>query len=155
MLADMDFLRIAVCTLYRPPTRRASTRLSRLLPQIPLDRSPACRNLLFSQIRDHRETEGKKDHASERGSMSNLSHQLRGYRLTTAEILYRLPDHPVMLQSFIWQEMDLAPKFPALQKFLHFWETNLDGKLYSVRVASARLINDSDLKLVGREFALH
>ncbi len=87
--------------------------------------------------------------------MSSLQQQLRGYRLTTAEILYRLPDHPVMLQSFIWQDLDLAPKFPMLKKFLHFWETNLDGKLYSVRVASRQLIGDTELKLVGRELSLH
>ena len=87
--------------------------------------------------------------------MSHLHEQLRGYRLTTAEILYRLPDHPVMLQSFIWQDLDLAPKFPKLKKFLHFWETNLDGKLYSVRVASRQLIAQTELKLVGREFSLH
>ena len=91
----------------------------------------------------------------ERGLMSTLQQQLRGYRLTTAEILYRLPDHPVMLQSFIWQDLDLAPKFPVLKKFLYFWETNLDGKLYSVRVASRQLIAQSELKLVGREFSLH
>jgi len=87
--------------------------------------------------------------------MSNLQQQLRGYRLTTAEILYRLPDHPVMLQSFIWQDLDLAPKFPQLKKFLYFWETNLDGKLYSVRVASRQLIAEQELKLVGREISLH
>jgi uncharacterized protein Usg len=29
---------------------------------------------------------------------------LKGYSLTTAEILYRLPDHPALLQSFIWQD---------------------------------------------------
>ena len=34
--------------------------------------------------------------------------QLRGYRLTTAEIIYHLPDHPALLQSFIWQDLDLA-----------------------------------------------
>src|SRR5215472_5250181 len=60
--------------------------------------------------------------------MSNLSIQLRGYRLTTAEIVYRLPDHPTMLQSFIWQDLDLAPRFPRLNKFLQFWETSLDGR---------------------------
>lgn len=87
--------------------------------------------------------------------MSNLSVQLRGYRLTTAEILYRLPDHPAMLQSFIWQDLDLAPRFPKLSKFLRFWETSLDGKLYSVRVASCGMISASELALVGREFALH
>ena len=35
--------------------------------------------------------------------------QLEGYGLTTATILYRLPDHPSFLQSYIWQEYDLAP----------------------------------------------
>lgn len=71
----------------------------------------------------------------------SLAQQLRDYRLTTAEILYHLPDHPAVLQSFIWQELDLAPKFPRLQKFLDFWTTSLDGKLHSVRVGSATLIS--------------
>jgi uncharacterized protein Usg len=87
--------------------------------------------------------------------MSTLEARLRGYRLTTAEILYRLPDHPVMLQSFIWQDLDIAPRFPVLNKFLHFWETSIEGKLFSVRVASRGLISDAELKLVGGEFALH
>jgi uncharacterized protein Usg len=70
----------------------------------------------------------------------SLALQMRDYRLTTAEILYHLPDHPAVLQSFVWQELDLAPKFPRLHKFLDFWSTNLDGKLHSVRVGSATLI---------------
>lgn len=86
--------------------------------------------------------------------MSSLELRLRGYRLTTAEILYRLPDYPAMLQSFIWQDFDVAPKFPALNKFLHFWETSLDGKLYKVRVASRALIADAELNLVKGEFHL-
>ena len=86
--------------------------------------------------------------------MSSLELRLRGYRLTTAEILYRMPDHPSMLQTFLWQDFDVAPKFPALNKFLHFWETNLDGKLYKVRVASRALIADAELNLVNGEFRL-
>ena len=41
--------------------------------------------------------------------------QLAGFSLTTAEILYRLPDHPSLLQSFIWQDYDVHPRFPRLQ----------------------------------------
>ncbi len=85
--------------------------------------------------------------------MSSLELRLRGYRLTTAEILYRLPDHPSMLQSYIWQDLDIAPKFPVLNKFLHFWETSLDGKLYKVTVASRALIEDAEVKLT-KEFRL-
>jgi len=69
-----------------------------------------------------------------------LALQLKDYRLTTAEILYHLPDHPTLLQTYIWQALDLAPRFPELHKFLQFWETNLDGKLHSVRVASCDII---------------
>ncbi|HYU11184.1 MAG TPA: Usg family protein, partial [Stellaceae bacterium] len=58
--------------------------------------------------------------------------QLRGYRLTTAEIVYHLPDHPALLQSFIWQKFDLAPDYPELQRFLEFWSRNIEGKLHSV-----------------------
>jgi uncharacterized protein Usg len=72
--------------------------------------------------------------------MSALALQLRNYRLTTAEILYHLPDHPDLLQTFVWQDLDLAPGFPVLRKFLDFWDRNLDGKLHSVRVAHATLI---------------
>ena len=87
--------------------------------------------------------------------MSNLEAQLRGYRLTTAEILYRLPDHPVMLQAFIWQDLDIAPRFPVLNKFLRFWQDSIEGKLFQVRVAARGLISDAELSLVGDEYALH
>jgi uncharacterized protein Usg len=81
--------------------------------------------------------------------------QLRGYSLTTAEILYHMPDHPAVLQTYIWQELDLAPKFPILGRFLHFWQENLEGKLHSVRVAARGLISPTELKYTGAEFTLH
>jgi uncharacterized protein Usg len=73
--------------------------------------------------------------------MSSLALQLRAYRLTTAEILYHLPDHPDLLQSYVWQDLDLAPSFPVLRKFLDFWSHNLEGKLHSVRVGHAVVIS--------------
>jgi uncharacterized protein Usg len=87
--------------------------------------------------------------------MQELQLRLRGYNLTTAEILYHLPDHPAVLQTFIWQELDLAPKFPILNRFLHFWEQNLEGKLHSVRVAARGLFSPTELKHIGAEFTLH
>jgi uncharacterized protein Usg len=71
---------------------------------------------------------------------SGLALQLNDYRLTTAQILYHMPDHPGLLQTFVWQDYDLAPKYPSLRRFLDFWTNNLDGKLHSVQVASAALI---------------
>lgn len=80
---------------------------------------------------------------------------LKGYSLTTAEILYRLPDHPSLLQTFVWQDYDLHPKFPKLLGFLEFWETKLDGKLFKVRVAHSKLIKPSEINLVDGQFRLN
>jgi uncharacterized protein Usg len=87
--------------------------------------------------------------------MSDFALQLRSYRLTTAEILYHLPDHPGLLQSFIWQHLDQAPDFPVLHRFLDFWTRNLDGKLHSVKVASAGIIAPGDIRIAEGEFRLH
>ena len=85
----------------------------------------------------------------------NFIRQLSGYGLTTAEILYHFPDHPHVLQTFIWQQYDLAPAFPDLKKFLAFWQEKLDGPLHSVRVAHERLIKPSEFKIVDGYFTLH
>lgn len=81
--------------------------------------------------------------------------QLAGFSLTTAEILYRLPDHPSLLQSFIWQEYDVHPRFPRLKGFLDFWSANLEGKLYRVTVAHKKLISPAEWRLIGDEFRVH
>jgi uncharacterized protein Usg len=80
---------------------------------------------------------------------------LQGYSLTTAEIIYRMPDHPSLLQSYIWQEYDLHPRFPKLKAFLDFWSASLDGKLFKIRVAHSGLIKPAEIKLVGTELRLH
>jgi uncharacterized protein Usg len=86
---------------------------------------------------------------------SDLARQLQGYRLTTAEILYRMPDFPDLLQSFIWQNLDLAPRFPVLKRFLDFWDGNIEGKLHSVKVAQVGLVSPAELRLAKGEFTLH
>jgi uncharacterized protein Usg len=74
---------------------------------------------------------------------SALQQQLDGYRLATAEIVYRLPDHPAILQTFVWQHFDIAPDFPELRKFLDFWRRNIEGRLHTVRVTRQKLITAS------------
>jgi uncharacterized protein Usg len=81
--------------------------------------------------------------------------QLAGYGLTTAKILYRLPDHPVILQTYIWQDYDLHPRFPELRKFLDFWAARLDGKLHSVTVAHCDLIKPAEIRMLRHELSLH
>lgn len=84
-----------------------------------------------------------------------LNNQLAGYRLTTAEILYHMPDYPGLLQSFIWQKLDLAPKYPVLCRFLDFWQRELDGSLHSVRIAQKGVVSAAEIRIVGDELRLH
>ncbi len=86
--------------------------------------------------------------------MGDLERQLLGYRLTTAEIVYHLPDHPNLLQTFVWQTYDMAPRFPVLRRFVDFWQSSVDGKLHSIRVASTELIKPAELRMVGHELVL-
>ena len=81
--------------------------------------------------------------------------QLDGWSLATAEITYRMPDARNLLQTYLWQDYDLAPKFPKLRDFLAFWERELDGPLHSVRLCHARLIGPREVRFVGREITLH
>ncbi len=81
--------------------------------------------------------------------------QLEGYGLTTAHILYRRPDHPWLLQSYVWQEYDQCPVFPELQGFLRFWRKSLEGILHSVTVAHSGLIRPAEIKAINGEFRLH
>lgn len=80
---------------------------------------------------------------------------LQNTQMIVADILYHMPDRPAILQTFIWQNMDLVPEYPALRRFLNFWDKNLDGKLHSVQVAGKQLIKPSELRHAMAEFSLN
>lgn len=81
--------------------------------------------------------------------------QLAGYGLTTAEILYRRPDRHWLLQTYVWQDYDLCPDFPALRDFLAFWEKSIEGPLFSVTVAHSQLVKPAEFRAVNGEYRLH
>src|SRR5581483_11256022 len=85
----------------------------------------------------------------------DFKRQLEGYGLTTASILYGMPDHPSVLQTYVWQAYDLAPRFPALIRFLEFWKRELEGPLHSVSVAHQPLIRPAEIRTVNSELRLH
>jgi uncharacterized protein Usg len=85
----------------------------------------------------------------------DFERQLEGYGLTTAEIHYRLPDHPSLLQLYLWQDYDLAPEFPILRRFLDHWRAELEGALHSVRVAHRRLIKPTEWRAVDGIIHIH
>lgn len=83
--------------------------------------------------------------------MADLIRQMDNYRLTTARILYHMPDHIHLLQEYIWQEYDLAPRYPVLRNFLDFWTREIDGKLHSVYIAEKSIITPGDCRFADWE----
>ena len=86
---------------------------------------------------------------------SDFRKQMQGFGLTTANIFYRMPDHPAVLQSYVWQQHDMHPHFPELRRFLDFWTRELDGALHSVIVAHCGLIKPAEFRTRDGEFLLN
>lgn len=80
---------------------------------------------------------------------------LKGYGLTTAELFYRMPDFQNVLNTFVWQEYDLAPDHPRLFEFIDFWREKIDGPLHSVRFTHRKMMSAGEWQNVTGEFTLH
>ncbi len=82
------------------------------------------------------------------GNQEELKLRLGGWRLATAEVLYYMPDHPVLLQSFVWQTLDLAPAYPRIHRFLEFWRREIEAVIHSVQLASGETLAPAALRKV-------
>jgi uncharacterized protein Usg len=78
--------------------------------------------------------------------------QLAGFSLTTAEISTACQIIPRCSEL---SGRSTSSRFPRLRTFLDFWTHNLEGKLFSVKVAHKKLITPAELRLVGDEFRVH
>lgn len=85
----------------------------------------------------------------------DFERQLQGYGLTTAQILYRMPDFRNLVQEYLWQDYDLSPDYPELRKFLDYWRKNLDGPVLSVTITHAKVIKPTEFKAPGHLFLLN
>jgi uncharacterized protein Usg len=101
-----------------------------------------------------RVSEHSHDRTEDAMVSKDFRRQLEGYGLTTAEIMYWRPDRRWLLQTYVWQEYDICPNFPALNKFLDFWVKSLDGPLHSVKVAHAKLIKPAEIRAIDGEFRM-
>jgi uncharacterized protein Usg len=79
---------------------------------------------------------------------ADFARQVEGYGLSTVQIHYFMPDHPSLLQMFVMQQYDIAPRFPELDKFLDYWRREIEAVLHSVQVAHKHLIGPAEWRAV-------
>ena len=95
------------------------------------------------------------DQLRERSPVEDIPEESQDYRLTTAEILYQIPEYPDLLQSYLWQSLDRIPDFPKLNEFLCSWEKSVEGKLHSVRIGYVGIIQPEEWRLAESMTATH
>ena len=81
--------------------------------------------------------------------------QLKGGRLTTAEVLYYMPDHPKLLQSFMWQTLDVAPEYPRVHSFLDYWRKEIQAVIHSVRLSTVGIVTPAKVRFADMVGTLH
>jgi uncharacterized protein Usg len=64
--------------------------------------------------------------------------RLKNYSLVTVNILYYMPDHQSLVQEFLWQTLDLKPKYPRVKEFLYFWDKEIEACIKEIQ------LNDSN-----------
>jgi uncharacterized protein Usg len=60
-----------------------------------------------------------------------------------------------LLQTYVWQDYDMFPNFPARTDLLAFWGAKLKGPLFAITVAHSKLIKPAELRAVDGVFRLH
>lgn len=85
----------------------------------------------------------------------DFSSRLRGGGLLTTEIVYFLPDHKSLLQSFVWQTIDTAPAFPRLQAFLDHWRRDIEAVIHQIRVAHSDWLGPAELRAIDGRWVLN
>ena len=97
----------------------------------------------------------REQQTGESPKMSETELLLKGYGLTTAEFFYRMPDYRNVLNTFVWQDYDLAPDHPKLFAFIDYWKAEIEGPLHSVRFTHRNLVAPGEWRNVTGEFTVH
>ena len=66
---------------------------------------------------------------------------IRRKTLVTLNIFYWMPNYENILQQFIWQTMDVKPKYPRVHKFLDYWHNNIDAVVSEVVICDSEREN--------------
>ena len=57
--------------------------------------------------------------------------------LVTLNVYYWMPDYENILQQFIWQTIDVKPKYPRIHKFLDYWHNNIDAIVNEIQICES------------------
>lgn len=66
---------------------------------------------------------------------------VRNKVLVSLRVFYYMPDYRDLIQEFMWQTMDIKPKYPRVNKFLNYWKENIEAVIAEVEMIETEKIS--------------
>jgi len=61
--------------------------------------------------------------------------------LVSLRVYYYMPDYRDLIQEFMWQTMDIKPKYPRVNKFLNYWKENIEAVIADIEMIETEKIS--------------
>ena len=74
------------------------------------------------------------------------------WELTTILVYYWIPDYQHILNLFSFQDDDVPPEYPRMQRFVKYWEENIEARIKEIQIGS---VNQSDIRRVDKYFHIN
>ncbi|MGA1047163.1 MAG: hypothetical protein ACO3UU_04080 [Minisyncoccia bacterium] len=66
---------------------------------------------------------------------------VRNKVLVSLRVFYYMPDYRDIIQEFMWQTMDIKPKYPRVNKFLNYWKENIEAVIADIEMIETEKIS--------------
>ena len=66
---------------------------------------------------------------------------VRNKVLVSLRVYYYMPDYRDLIQEFMWQTMDIKPKYPRVNKFLNYWKENIEAVIADIEMIEIEKIS--------------
>jgi uncharacterized protein Usg len=74
------------------------------------------------------------------------------WELTTIHVYYWMPDYLHILNLFSFQDDDVPPEYPRMQRFVKYWEENLEARIKEIQIGST---DQSEIRLIDKYFHIN
>ncbi len=78
--------------------------------------------------------------------------KINKWELTTIQVFYWMPDYEHILNLFMFQDDDCPPEYPRMQRFVKYWEENIEAKIKEIQIGS---VNQSNIRKVDKYFYIN
>ena len=78
-----------------------------------------------------------------------MAYIIKKWTKASVQVVYYIPDYLHLVNEFIWQTEDQQPDYPRINRFLDYWDKNIDGPIKEVYIHDQE---DSKIRVVDRTF---